>query len=273
MNRYALKVAYDGTDFSGFQVQPAVPTIQGSIERALFEYCGVEIRIAGAGRTDAGVHATGQVVGINLPASPEPLALARAMNALVDHGISIVDCVSVSEDFHPRHSAIWRSYSYLVRSSAVVHPLVSRYCVTDNRPLDFEALSLACKRFVGIHDFGAFARVREDQSPLRNVLEASVRRSDDLLIIDFKAQSFLHQMVRGLVLSALEVAAGRRDICWIDDLLAGSGRVPYVATPKGLCLTAVGYETEIFSGANLQWPLGVGSSEEPGPHGAYGESS
>ncbi|HVE92754.1 MAG TPA: tRNA pseudouridine(38-40) synthase TruA [Actinomycetota bacterium] len=238
-----LLVSYDGTAFAGFQVQPGVRTVQGEIESALEQVLGREVRIAAAGRTDAGVHATGQVVSFEDPEADAERIL-RGAAGLLPSDLSLEDAQQGPEGFHARHSARGRTYVYLLWNADVRNPLMDRFSIWEPRTLDDDLLAEALASIVGTHDFSSFARIRDDQSPVRTVVEASCRRSGSLVMCRLSANAFLHQMVRSIMGSALEVASGRRPLSWMEQLLesrsrAGAGNV---APARGLTLTEVLYE-------------------------------
>lgn len=237
-----LLVAYDGTDFSGFQAQPGPRTVQGELERVLEALCGEPVRVTGSGRTDAGVHALGQVVSFDAPLDAE--AVLGGIQGLLPQDVTVVDAARGPDGFHARRSARWRAYTYLIWNDSVRHPVLDRFAAHVRRPVDDPALAEAIAAVVGTHDFRSFARVREDQSPVRTVLEATCEREGPLLRIRIAAESFLHQMVRSIVGTALDVATGRRQAASMAKaLLAGdrSAAGP-VAPARGLALVDVGYD-------------------------------
>lgn len=251
MTTLRLCVAYDGTDFSGFQRQPSQRTVQGVLEAALSELAGEAVRMKGAGRTDAGVHALGQVVSLESAAldGDAPGMIMRAMPKLLPRDVAVVDAQSGPEGFDARADARSRTYTYLLWCSHSPHPLYSKYAVTPRTEIDASLLSQALRCVVGTHDFSSFARVRDDQTPIRTVTEAYAVADGPFIRVRMVAESFLHQMVRSVVGSALDVAAGRKPVSWMSEVLEAKDRAAAgsVARPHGLTLVDVGYD-------EAQWP-------------------
>lgn len=252
-----MLVAYDGTGFSGFQVQPAAPTVQGEIEAALERVYGQAVRIYGAGRTDAGVHATGQVVSFDAPSDLDLERVQRSVNGQLAPSVSVLDIASGPEGFHARHSARTRAYTYLLYNHEAPQPLLDRIAVWEPRALDVDAFDAAMRAMVGHHDFSSFARVRDDQDPERTVLSAGASSSGAIVRCSIEAVSFLHQMVRSIVGSALEVAVGRRPVEWMSEVLARRDRAAagQMMRPHGLTLSDVVYVDASWPGRPAPtWP-------------------
>jgi tRNA pseudouridine38-40 synthase len=244
-----MLVAYDGTAFAGYAVQPGLRTVQGEIEAALERVVGEPVRVATAGRTDAGVHATGQVVSFPCPVAIDAPRVQGAVGSRLPDDISILDVQDAPDGFHARHSCVGRSYVFLIWNHPSRHPLLDRYVVREDRPLDVNALDDAMRAMVGTHDFSSLARLRDDQEPVRTVLQAGAERDGDLIRIYVTARSFLHQMVRNMVGTALEVGLGRRPVGWVDEVLASRDRAAAGQTlpPRGLTLVEAEYE-------DIDWP-------------------
>lgn len=240
-----LRIAYDGTNFSGFQVQPDRRTVQGELEAALARVASRDVRVTAAGRTDAGVHALGQVVSIASEQTEglDPGVLMRAMPSLLSADVAVTDAQLGPAGFDARRSAEWRSYVYLVWCSEARNPLYDRYALWVRDRLDHCAMAEALNSIVGTHDFTSFGRVRDDQTPQRRVVEATAVADGPFIRIRVTGESFLHQMVRSLVGTALEIAAGRKPVKWMRDVLEARDRAAAgpVAPPHGLALTDVGY--------------------------------
>lgn len=252
-----LLVSYDGTDLSGFASQPGRRTVQGELESALTALAGEPVRVTGAGRTDAGVHALGQVVSLPDVRDLEPEDVMRALTGTLPAEVAVIDAARAPDDFDARRSALWRSYVYLLWNAPAPHPLYGRFATWTSTPIDVAALRRALDVVVGTHDFSSFARVRDDQSPVRDVLEATAGADDGLVRIRVTARSFLHQMVRSIVGSALEVATGRRTLGWMREALLAADRsaAGRVAPARGLTLTAVVYEDAPWrTGYEVRWP-------------------
>jgi tRNA pseudouridine38-40 synthase len=236
-----LLVAYDGTDFSGFQVQPHERTVQGVVEEALATVAGSPVRVRGAGRTDAGVHALGQVVSLDADLHPE--VVFRAMSGTLPGDVAVVDAQRAPEGWSAR-SARFRSYTYLIWACDAPHPLYRRYALWARRPLEAARMNEALRMIVGTYDFSSFGRVREEQTPVRTVTEASCVDDPPFIRIRVTGESFLHQMVRSIVGTALEIGASRRPPSWMRDALVARDRAAagQVAPAHGLTLTDVGYD-------------------------------
>lgn len=249
MNPLRLLVAYDGTDFSGFAAQPGQRTVQGELEGALSQLAQREIRIRVAGRTDAGVHALGQVVSIDDAEGLHPDMVVRAMPSLLPSDVAVSDAQVGPVDFDARRSAFSRSYVYLLWCSEVRNPLYRRYTWWMRERVDACKVNEALSRVVGTNDFSSFGRVREGQTPVRTVLDASCVEDAPFIRVRVTGASFLHQMVRSLVGTAVEVGAGRKPSSWMSDVLAARSRsvAGPVAPPHGLALVDVRY-------ADASWP-------------------
>jgi tRNA pseudouridine38-40 synthase len=242
-------VAYDGTDFSGYQAQPSQRTVQGVLESALAELAGQPLSVRAAGRTDAGVHALGQVVSADVPTALHPDAVFRAMPALLPKDVAVVDAQPSPDGFDARRSASSRTYMYLLWCTESQHPLYRKYAVWPRATVDAKKLSLALQPLVGTHDFSSFGRVRSDQTPNRTVLEANAVGDGPFVRIRIVGESFLHQMVRSIVGTALEIATGRKPVSWMAEALDARDRAAAgpVAPAHGLTLVDVGYQ-------DLDWP-------------------
>ena len=221
---------YDGTDFDGFQVQPGRRTVQGVLEAALARLGdGVERRVDGAGRTDAGVHATGQVIAFTYAGRLTATELGRALDALLPADVAVRDVRRAPGGFHPRYT-VWNG----PRS-----PLHERTALGLRAPLDTAAMSRAGSVLIGRHDFSAFGTA--DRSSVRTVHSVRVRRDGRLVTIDVRADAFLRGMVRRMVAVLLEVGLGKMDETAVRAALAGPGPAldGASASAKGLCLRRV----------------------------------
>ncbi len=237
--RFRARVEYDGTDFSGFQVQPGRRTVQGTLEDALTRL-GNEAgrRVDGAGRTDAGVHAEGQVIAFTFDGRLTATELGRALDALLPPDVAIRDLRRTTAEFHPRFAARYREYRYTVWNGPR-SPLRERQALGVRVPLDTAAMARAASAFIGRHDFSTIGAA--DRSPVRTVLAVRVRRKGSLVTIDVRADAFLRGMVRRMVALLLEVGHGKMDEAGVRTALAGPGpALDGAAAPaKGLCLRRV----------------------------------
>jgi tRNA pseudouridine38-40 synthase len=237
--RYRARVEYDGTDFAGFQVNPGRRTVQGVLEDALARL-GNEAagRVDGAGRTDAGVHATGQVIAFSYDGRLGTTELARALDALMPTDIAIHAVRRAPAGFHPRYAARYREYRYTVWNGPR-SPHRERMALGVRVPLDTAAMERAGSAFLGRHDFSAFGAA--DRQPVRTVHAVRVRRTGQLVTIDVRAEAFLRGMVRRMVAILLEVGRGKLNETDVRTALAA--RRPALdgaaAPAKGLCLRRV----------------------------------
>lgn len=243
--RIALGVEYDGSAFHGWQTQPGGHTVQDELQAALGRIAGVPVDVVCAGRTDAGVHATAQVVHFDAPVERPLSAWVRGVNTFLPPAVAVRWAQPVPDDFHARFSACGRCYRYLLinrpQRTGVWHGRVGWY----HHPLDVECMQQAAALLLGKHDFSAFrAADCQARSPVKTVRRAGVRRSGDLIIFDFEAGAFLHHMVRNLVGSLVHVGQGKHPPEWMAQLLASGDRSLAAPTfsAAGLYLAAVLYE-------------------------------
>ncbi len=237
-------VEYDGTQYFGFQIQPNAPTIQGELEAALAKVLGKPVRIVGGGRTDAGVHALGQVVSFRAEWKHLPEDLGRAMNAHLPPDIAVREVVPAPDGFHARFSAVGRRYRYSLFVSAVRSPLRERYAWRLAEEPHWEALVQASALVVGEKDFGAFGEAPWGDSTVRIVHQARWSRRDEFLVWDVEANAFLRSMVRTLVSTMVWVGTGRMAPETLAELLEkpDRSRVAPPAPACGLCLMEVLYD-------------------------------
>lgn len=237
-------VAYDGTDYHGFQILSDKPSVQGALEQALQRLTGQSTRIRYAGRTDAGVHAEGQVIAANVVWRHSLADLERAWNAQLPLDIAVRELAEVDDTrFHPRFSARSRVYRYTVWTAPVRSPLQRRYTHHQPKRLDVQRMNQAAAMLVGSHDFASFGQPTQGESTVREVLRAGWQASGSLLIFEIEANAFLRRMVRTIVGTLLDVGAGRRSVENVSQVLAAQDRAQ-AASPApacGLCLVEVKY--------------------------------
>ena len=237
--RFAARVEYDGTDFAGFGFQPRSRTVQGELEAALTRISGgSRVRVEAAGRTDAGVHATGQVIAFTLPRRVPVRKLARALDALLPADVAVHALRRVAAGFRPRYAARYREYRYTVWNGPR-RPLRERTALGVRDPLDVTAMAAAAQALVGRHDFTAFGGA--DRQPIRTLHGVRVRRQGRTITIDVIGDAFLRQMVRSIVAALLRVGRG---VATADEVVAalGSRRRAFagaIAPAQGLCLRRV----------------------------------
>ena len=248
MKRIALGLQYDGTPWQGWQTQPHRQTVQDVLESALQKFLLAPTPTTCAGRTDAGVHATGQVLHFDTDASRELFSWVRGVNAFLPDSIAVRWAAEVEggeQGFHARFSATARTYHYVIYNDAVRSPLWQGRAGWSFRPLDAVAMHEAAQHLIGEHDFSAF-RAAECQalSPVRAMHAISVTRRGSLVVVTLRATAFLHHMVRNIVGSLIQVGIGNRHGDWIGELLAGRNRELAAPTfsPDGLYLAKVDYD-------------------------------
>lgn len=245
VQRYRALVEYDGTAYFGFQRQrDEQPTIQGELEAALGAIAGEMVMVLGAGRTDSGVHARGQVVSFLLAWGHGPEALQRALNANLPPDIAVLAVDEVALGFHPRYDARRRAYEYVIYNAPCRSPLRRFQSWHVRRPLDLDRLNEAAGSLVGKHDFATFGQPPQGQNSERELFQAFWRQENELLIFYIEANAFLYRMVRSLVGSMKDVGAGNWSVAEFRAALeaADRGRAGMTAPPQGLCLVSVIYE-------------------------------
>lgn len=255
--RLRIDLSYDGTDFSGWASQPRLRTVQGTVEAALATVLRVEdVRVVVAGRTDAGVHARGQVLHVDVDPdvlvasagrAPDPplTSLVRRLNGILPADVRVRRAAEAPPGFDARFSAIWRRYAYRVADSPeALDPLARHHVLAWPRPLDLDAINVAAGELVGLRDFASFCKQREGATTVRTLLELSwVRTDDGVAEARIVADAFCHNMVRALVGCLLAVGEGRRPVSWPAEVMAGRRRDPSVTVvhAHGLTLEEVGY--------------------------------
>lgn len=241
-----MTLHYDGAGYFGWQLQPGVRTVQGELEAALSRLANRPVAVIGAGRTDRGVHATGQVAAATVPGKWTAPALRRSLNAILPNDIWVAEAEEVPLDFHPRYDALARSYIYRVGTvEAARSPFRRRWCWPLAEELDRGLLDRAAAMIVGEHSFKAFAKAGQEERGDRCTVHEAYWRSWDAVGVEFHvtANRFLHHMVRYLVGTMVDVARGRRPLDDVAALLAGSAGLETSppAPPEGLFLTRVDY--------------------------------
>jgi tRNA pseudouridine38-40 synthase len=269
LQTWKLTLAYDGTDFRGWQVQPSEPTVQGELQAALGRIIGEAPLPQGSGRTDAGVHALGQVASFAL-AAPIPAGnLERALNRTLPPSIRVLEARTVQSTFHARHSAVAKTYEYRVFRGEICPPFLARYVYACPWPMDVAALERAASAFLGEHDFLSFAatdpdlatrsfssspeldhKMKAPTAPVRTIYssgwEERTTEAGDLLVYRVRGNGFLHHMVRNLVGTMIDVGRGNLHSSQISEILAARSRT--VAGPtapaRGLFLHSVEYDEQ-----------------------------
>jgi tRNA pseudouridine38-40 synthase len=247
LRTFKLTIGYDGTSYAGWQRQARGDTVQGRLEAALAEIEGRSVTVHGAGRTDAGVHARGQVASFKLEHAIEAGALWRALNAKLPDDIRVVGVELAPDSFHARYQARRKSYRYRISQRPIADPMEYRFTWHVPQPLDLDTMNRAGRLLVGRHDFAAFqtaSRAADIRSTVRTLLELRVwPESDGIVAIDIVGEGFLRYMVRTITGTLVEVGQCRRPVSEMSDILASRSRdrAGVTAPPQGLCLMAVDY--------------------------------
>jgi tRNA pseudouridine38-40 synthase len=242
--KIAIGIEYDGSRFHGWQSQPSGETVQDHLERALAAIAGEDVRLAGAGRTDAGVHAVAQVAHFETAAARPASAWVRGVNTLLPHAVAVKWAVPVADDFHARYSAVSRSYRYVLCNHPVRPALHHGRVGWFHAPLDPAAMRAAAAHLAGEHDFSAFRSSEcQAKSPVRTLHAWAIHQRGAYFSFEFTANGFLHHMVRNIVGCLVYVGKGKHPPGWVAEVLAGRDRTQAAPTfsPDGLYLTAVDY--------------------------------
>jgi tRNA pseudouridine38-40 synthase len=262
MQHWKLTLAYDGSPFNGWQIQPGLPTVQGTLARALHHITRENVLPQGSGRTDTGVHALGQVASVTLD-SPIPASnLNRALNHILPPSIRVLSIEPVSENFHARHSACRKTYEYRIATQAICSPMLAPYVWNCTWPLNLEAMQEAAGHVIGTFDFTSFAATDEDlatretyesqngfpeKTTVRSIYSSSWHREENLLVYRVTGSGFLHHMVRNLVGTFVDVGRGRTSPEAIPAILNARSRSAAgpTAPPQGLFLLEVEYRPDV----------------------------
>ena len=241
---FRLVLSYDGTDFRGWQVQPDAPTVQGTLLDAARRFLGADVRVIGASRTDAGVHALRQTASLSIGAPLDAAAVRGALNAALPPAIRVVSVMQAASDFDARRAALGKRYAYLIDTGMVAGPLWRRIAWHVPAALDLAAMRAAVSALRGRHDFSAFCAAAGAAAPPTCTVRAVhiVRRRDRVAIL-ISADRFLHHMVRNIVGSVVEVGRGAQPAGWLRDVLASRerARAGPTAPAHGLVLVRVRY--------------------------------
>jgi tRNA pseudouridine38-40 synthase len=239
---YKLVLSYDGTDFCGWQRQPENRTVQGELENALAKVSGKRIAVVGAGRTDAGVHAQGQVASFKADLRLERDELQRALNAVLPKDVRILSLCKALPDFNARKMARSKIYRYRIYNAGLISPFLIRYVLTWRDPLDIAKMSVAARLFVREADFTAFSSNRL-LHPVRRVLRSEIKKKGKEIVYTIEANGFLRYMVRTIVGTLLEVGREKMEPRQIEEIFRQNRRslAGPTAPAKGLCLVKVIY--------------------------------
>jgi tRNA pseudouridine38-40 synthase len=257
--RLRIDLAYDGTDFHGWAVQPGLRTVQGELSAALATALRVPyVALTCAGRTDTGVHARGQVVHVDVDADAleraagrsrelPPQALVRRLNGILPTDVRVRRVAEAPDGFDARFSALWRRYAYRIADRAETVDPLTRHVLAWPRELDLDAMNEASALLVGRHEFAPFCKQRDGATTIRTLLDLHWTRDDHGLVVGaVRADAFCHSMVRSLVGCLLTIGEGRRSASWAGEVLRAGGRDPAVVVvqPHGLTLEEVAYPAD-----------------------------
>lgn len=265
MHSIKLTLAYDGTAYAGWQIQPDRTTVQGVLEAAIERITHKPTRTLASGRTDAGVHALGQVVGFRTDSKLSPETLQRALNAELPRDVAVLDVACVGDDFHPIRDAITKRYRYVIHDGPVRDVFARHYAWQVKQPLDAQAMAHAARGLMGRHDFSSFESAGAPrQDSIRTITDISVCRSpqqppqaacgfamnragqggqNNIILIEVEADGFLYNMVRAIVGTLVEVGRGKQSESWPAEAMAATDRSKAgpTAPPQGLFLVRVDY--------------------------------
>lgn len=245
LKKFALLLEYDGTRYRGFQWQPDAPTVQSELELAIEHLTGEKVRVAGAGRTDSGVHARGQVAAFLTSSAFPPETLLQALNHHLPDDISVHVASEVDLGFDPRRDAVSRRYRYLIYNGPTPSPLQRGHSCHVRGVLDVTAMDVAAGLLVGVHDFSSFARAPEivEASTVRHITETSVYKEGRLVILEMEGNAFLTHQVRRTAGALVEIGRGRMSVEDFADLIdhPSPGIAGPTLSPHGLCLEEVRY--------------------------------
>lgn len=241
---YRMTVSYDGKDFAGWQIQPQQRTVQGCIQEALSRLFGHPVSIHGSGRTDAGVHALGQVFHFKGTTSIPIDRMLKAVNACLPKDIAITEAELADPRFHARFDVHEKTYRYRILNTPVRNPLQHHYSWHVPEVLDVSAMAAAAECLIGRHDFAGFAATGSSQkTTVRTLTHAAVWQEGSEILLEFTADGFLYHMVRNLTGTLLDVGTGRKGPLWVNDILKAGNRslAGITAPPQGLYLMHVKY--------------------------------
>lgn len=242
--RIAMGIEYDGSEFAGWQIQAGERTVQGCLEAAVAKVADHAVKISCAGRTDAGVHAVGQVIHFDAVARRSDRSWLLGTNANLPPDVSVQWVQPVDEDFHARFSAVRRHYRYVIRNYPARSALQRRRVCWSHRPLDQDRMAEAARHLMGEHDFSSYRALGcQAKSPVRTVYRLDVNRRGDDLFLDVEANAFLHHMVRNIAGVLMAIGTGERPVEWSREVLGYRDRTlgGVTAPPHGLYLMAVRY--------------------------------
>ncbi|OGV28932.1 MAG: tRNA pseudouridine(38-40) synthase TruA [Legionellales bacterium RIFCSPHIGHO2_12_FULL_35_11] len=256
--RIVLVIEYDGSQYHGWQEQVGLKTLQSTLEKAISSVANHEVKVVCAGRTDTGVHASNQVIHFDSENHRSIRAWVYGVNSALPKDICVKWGKEISDEFHARFSAISRKYRYIIHNSAVRPALLRSNITWQYRQLDAHLMHEAAQCLRGEHDFTSYRSVEcQAKTPMRNISEISVKRIDDLILIDIKANAFLHHMVRNIAGVLIAIGSGKKTVNWSNEVLLSKNRKlgAETAPPYGLYLMGVTYPKEFDIKESISKPL------------------
>lgn len=244
MQKYRMLIQYRGTDYAGWQFQPQHPTIQGQLQEALFTVCQERAAVVGSGRTDAGVHARGQVAHFRLSARHGPAELRTSLNALLPSDIRVLRLRFAEPSFHAQKSARAKRYEYRIYKGAVLSPFLSDYVLHARGDLDVAGMQQASRILIGRHDFSGFTSSRSSSpSKVRTLTCSEIRRNGHFVTYRAEGDGFLHHQIRNIVGTLLQIGRRKRSVTEMGEILRSRDRTRAgpTAPARGLCLVRVWY--------------------------------
>ncbi|RDY25933.1 tRNA pseudouridine(38-40) synthase TruA [Romboutsia weinsteinii] len=243
MRNLKITIQYNGANYCGWQKQPDSLGIQGTIERAIYEITKEQVKITGSGRTDAGVHALGQVANLKLESKIPYTQIPNALNAKLPKDISIIECCEVEEEFHSRYSAKGKRYRYLIYNSPYRNPIYKDISYHVKYDLDFEKMKKEAKSLIGAHDFKGFMSSGSSVvDTVRTIYDITLSKNENLIIMEVEGNGFLYNMVRIIAGTLVDIGRGRINECLADVIESKSrSNCGHTAPAHGLFLKKVDY--------------------------------
>lgn len=244
MTNYKVTVSYRGTAYHGFQIQEDVPTVQGTIEDAIYKLIGERVTINGCSRTDAGVHANEFVFNVSLDSTINERGIIYGLNGVLPADIAVLSCEIADDNFHARYDCRGKEYVYIIHNSEIKSPFYADTAYRSWYPIDAEKLNIACKDFIGTHDFKSFCATACDKEiTVRTIFDFKVEREGDLVKFTVSGDGFLYNMVRIMVGTLLFINDGKLSVDSIPEIISSLDRTRAGKTvpPQGLYLNKVYY--------------------------------
>jgi len=246
MKRIRLLLEYDGTNFSGWQIQPGARTVQGVLQDAVGGMMGAKVNVVGSGRTDAGVHALGQVAHADVGKDIPPWNIMMGLNSILPGDVRVLECSDVPTEFHAQRSALGKLYRYVILNRAEPTALDRNRVWHVRQKLDVDLMRAAASLLTGKKDFAAFKSAGDDTTTVRELRKLEIVKNGDRIILDFEANGFLKHMVRNITGTLVKTGSGRMSVGDVEDYLRKRSRenAPGKAPSRGLTLIAVYYPSD-----------------------------